>query len=152
MPLLLYEDAIYMHQARTYLVESLDWDGRIAYVRPVDVDYYTRASVGSSIRDLRPEEDKQSVVRNPQSVSREAKSEVSNPKSEITDLLRAWGDVSVVTQATGYRKIKRYTHETLGFGEIDLPEMTLETSGYWLIFGEALTERLYDAGHFAAAE
>lgn len=123
VPLLLYEEAIYMHLGQTYLVESLDWHGRIAYVRPVDVDYYTRASVGSSIRALR-----------------------SEAEQEAAGLLRAWGDVSVVTQATGYRKIKRYTFETLGFGEIDLPEMTLETSGYWLVFGEALTEQLYDAG------
>ncbi|MCP4425367.1 MAG: DEAD/DEAH box helicase [Chloroflexi bacterium] len=123
VPALLYEDAIYMHQARTFLVEMLDWDGRIAHVRPVEVDYYTRASIGASIRDLRPEEER-----------------------DAGGLMRAWGDVSVVTQATGYRKIKRYTFETLGFGNIDLPEMTLETSGYWLIIGEALTERLYEAG------
>lgn len=123
VPFLCYEGAIYMHQARTYLVERLDWDGRIAYVRPVEVDYYTRASVGSTIRELQPE-------------------------VEATDagLLRAWGDVTVVTQAAGFRKIKRYTHETLGFGEIDLPEMVLETSGYWLIFGENLAEQLFNAG------
>ncbi|RMD54046.1 MAG: DUF1998 domain-containing protein, partial [Candidatus Thermofonsia bacterium] len=114
---------IYMHQARTYLVEKMDWHGRIAYVRPVEVDYYTRASVGSTIRALEPEQE-----------------QVEN------NLLRAWGDVTIVTQAVSYRKIKRYTHETLGFGEIDLPEMTLETSGYWLIFGESLAERLFDAG------
>ncbi|MCA9973895.1 MAG: DEAD/DEAH box helicase, partial [Anaerolineales bacterium] len=123
VPLLLYEDAIYMHQARTYLVEALDWNGRIAHVRPVDVDYYTRASVGSSIRALRPAEE-----------------------ATGGGLLWGHGDVTVVTQATGYRKIKRYSHETLGFGDIDLPEMTLETSGYWLIFGEALSEELYDLG------
>jgi DEAD/DEAH box helicase domain-containing protein len=120
---MVYEGAIYMHQARTYLVERFDWDGRIAYARPVDVDYYTRASVGSSIRELRPE--------------------VEVPDGGI---LRSFGDVSVVTKATGYRKIKRYSHETLGFGEISLPEMVLETSGYWLVFSEELTEQLYEAG------
>lgn len=122
-PIMVYEDAIYMHQARTYLVESFDWDGRIAYARPVDVDYYTRASVGSSIRELRPE-----------------------TEAESGGILRAFGDVSVVTKATGYRKIKRYSHETLGFGEIVLPELVLETSGYWLIFSQELSEQLYDAG------
>ncbi len=121
--LLVYEGAIYMHHARTYLVESLDWDGRIANVRPVDVDYYTRASVGSSIRQL--------------NASQEAVS---------SGMMRAYGEVSVVTKATGFRKIKRYTHETLGFGEIDLPEMFLETSGYWLILSDELTEKLYDLG------
>ena len=123
VPLLAFEGAIYMHQARTYLVESLDWDGRLANVRPVNVDYYTRASVGSNIRSLIQEEE-----------------------AVEGDLLRAYGEVLVVTKATGYRKIKRYTHETLGFGEIELPEMELDTDGYWIIFGEELTNRLVAAG------
>ena len=122
-PIMVYEGAIYMHQARTYLVENLDWDGRVAYVRPTEVDYYTRASVGSTIRELIAEEE-----------------------AVDTGILHAFGDVSVVSKATGYRKIKRYSHETLGFGEINLPEMVLETSGYWLVMGEALAEKLYDAG------
>lgn len=123
VPFLLYEGAIYMHQAATFLVERLDWDGRLAMVRSVMVDYYTRASVGSHIRALRPQ-----------------------AETDESGLRRAWGEVTVVTQATGYRKIKRYTHETLGFGDIDLPEITLATDGYWLIFSETLAEELYDAG------
>ncbi|MCP4360097.1 MAG: DEAD/DEAH box helicase [Chloroflexi bacterium] len=122
-PVMVYEDAIYMHRARTYLVEALDWDGRIAYARPVEVDYYTRASIGSSIRELHPD--------------------VTQDSGGIQ---RAFGDVTVITKATGYRKIKRYSHETLGFGEINLPELVLETSGYWLIFSQELTEQLYEAG------
>lgn len=121
--LMAYEGAIYMHQAQTYLVERLDWEGRIAQVREVDVDYYTRASVGSEIRELMPAEEEKAV-----------------------DLYRAHGDVLVVTKATGYRKVKRYTHETLGFGEIDLPEIELDTQGYWLVIGEELTEKLYETG------
>jgi DEAD/DEAH box helicase domain-containing protein len=122
-PLLVHEGAIYMHQAATYLVEQLDWDGRIAQVRPVEVDYYTRAGLNSTIRRLAPE-------------------------SEIDErgLLRAHGEVTAVTQATGYRKIKRYSHETVGFGEIDLPPLELETTGYWLVFSEQLTEQLVSAG------
>ena len=123
VPFMVYEGAIYMHQARSYLVDALDWNGRIAYVRPVDVDYYTRANVGSSVRELRPE------------------------MEQLEDgLMRCFGEVTVVTQATGFRKIKRYTHETLGYGEIDLPELTLETTGYWLVFAESLAEKLYDLG------
>jgi DEAD/DEAH box helicase domain-containing protein len=123
VPFMAFEGAIYMHQARTYLVETLDWEARIADVRPLDVDYYTRSSVGSTIRRLAAEE-------------------------ELTesDLIRAYGDVLVVTRASGYRKIKRYSHETLGFGDIDLPEIELDTNGYWLVFGENLTERLISAG------
>jgi DEAD/DEAH box helicase domain-containing protein len=123
VPLLVYEGAIYMHQAQPYLVEELDWEGRIAYCRSVDVDYYTRSSIGSTIRALMPEDEKTAA-----------------------GLRVAHGDVSVVTKATGYRKIKRYSHETLGFGQIELPEIALETSGYWLIFSMELAEKLWDAG------
>ncbi|NKQ37533.1 MAG: DEAD/DEAH box helicase [Chloroflexi bacterium] len=125
-PVMVYEGAIYMHQARTYLVDELDWDGRMATVRSIEVDYYTRASVGSRIQELLPEEE-----------------------AAVGGLQRAYGDVTVVTKATGYRKIKRYSHETLGYGEIDLPELVLPTSGYWLIFSENLAETLYDAGILA---
>ena len=159
-----HEGAIYMHLAKTYLVEKLDWDGRIAYVRPVDVDYYTRASVGSTIRELITEEEtfltqsgKGATLQGGKVAELQGEREEKSAESAAADgyqsaneeengLLKAWGDVSIVSQATGYRRIKRYTHETLGFGEIDLPEMTLETMGYWLIFGEAMTEALYDAG------
>jgi DEAD/DEAH box helicase domain-containing protein len=121
--MLAYEGAIYMHQAQTYLVERLDWDGRLAEVRPVEVDYYTRAAIGSTIRRM----------------------EVVEERSE-GGLLIAHGETTVITQATGYRKVRRYTHETLGFGPIELPAMTLETTGYWLVFSEALTDRLQELG------
>ena len=51
--MMVHEGAIYSHQAQTYLVERLDWDGRLADVRPVDVDYFTWAASGSSIRPIR---------------------------------------------------------------------------------------------------
>jgi DEAD/DEAH box helicase domain-containing protein len=121
--LLVYEGAIYMHQAQSYLVDELDWEGRVAYCRRVEVDYYTRSSIGSTIRQLLPEDEKR-----------------------VNGMLVAHGDVSVITKATGYRKIKRYSHETLGFGLIDLPEITLETSGYWLVFSLQLAEKLWEAG------
>lgn len=123
VPLLAYEGAVYMHQGRTYLVEELDWENRLANVRPAAVDYYTRASVNSTIRRLAAEEE-----------------------AVDGDLLRAQGETLVVTRATGFRKIKQYSHETLGYGEIDLPEIELDTTGYWLVFGEALTESLIEAG------
>lgn len=119
-----YEGAVYMHQGNSYVVDRFDWEERLAIVQPELLDYYTRATVNSDIRELLPEEEDHSDPR----------------------LLRAYGDVMVVNKASGYRKIKRYSHETLGFGDIDLPPWTLDTSGYWTIFGEALAEELYEAG------
>ena len=121
--MMVHEGAIYSHQAQTYLVERLDWDGRLADVRPVDVDHFTWAASGSNIRRL------------------EAVAE-----REQGGLTVAFGEATIITQATGYRKVRRYTNETLGFGSIDLPALTLETTGYWLVFNEALTDRLYDLG------
>lgn len=118
-----YEGAIYMHQAQSYLVDRFDWDDRIAHTRPVDVDYYTRAIFGSIIRRLEAVDER-----------------------KRGGLTIAHGETTVVSQAAGYRKIRRYSNETLGFGDIDLPPLTLETTGYWLLFDEQLTNRLYDLG------
>lgn len=124
-PTFVHEGAIYIHQARTYLVENLDWAGRIAHVRPVLVDYYTKAVIGSTIRRLAAE-----------------------AEQSQSDLQWAYGEVEVISQATGYHKIKRYSHETIGYGQIDLPASELETTGYWLVFGPGLTEQLMTAGIF----
>jgi DEAD/DEAH box helicase domain-containing protein len=121
--LLIHEGAIYSHQGRTYLVDNLDWEGRVANVRPVEVDYYTRATISSTIRELRPEE------------------EIAEGR-----LSHAHGGVLVISRATGYRKVKRYSHETLGFGAIELPESALDTAGYWLVLGQELAAELVDAG------
>jgi DEAD/DEAH box helicase domain-containing protein len=122
-PHTLHEGAIYLHQAQSYLVEQLDWEGGIAYVRPISADYYTRATVASEIQRFSP-----------------------TTEEEVGEIYRAYGDVLVISRATSYRKIKRYSHETLGYGEINLPEMALDTQGYWLVFSQTLTEQLYDAG------
>lgn len=40
-PMLLHEEAIYIHEGIQYQVERLDFDDKKAYVRRVNVDYYT---------------------------------------------------------------------------------------------------------------
>ena len=118
-----HEDAIYLHAGKSYIVEEFDYTARVAHVRPIETDYYTYASVSSDIRAL-------------------------EPAQEVTEhgLLRAHGDLLIVTKATNYRKVRRYSHETLGIGKIDLPEWELDTTGYWLIFGEELSEKLFEMG------
>jgi DEAD/DEAH box helicase domain-containing protein len=60
--------------------------------------------------------------------------------------VRGYGEILVTTRATGYRKIKRYTHEVLAWAPIDLPEQEWRTIGYWLALSEKLTARLQEAG------
>ena len=56
-PLLIHEDAIYIHRGQQYQVEYLDWDDKKAYVTPVSVDYYTDAQLAVELKvldELRP--------------------------------------------------------------------------------------------------
>src|SRR6185437_8760000 len=51
-PLLIHEDAIYIHRGQQYQVEWLDWDDKKAYVTPVAVDYYTDAQLAVELKVL----------------------------------------------------------------------------------------------------
>jgi DEAD/DEAH box helicase domain-containing protein len=122
-PTLIHEGAVYLHGGATYVVESLDWKAGLARVQAAELDYYTRASATTDVRVLE-------VLRS----------------DEGTRAVRACGELLVTTRATGYRRIKRYTHEVLAWAPIDLPEQEWRTIGYWLALSEELTARLQDAG------
>jgi DEAD/DEAH box helicase domain-containing protein len=47
---------------------------------------------------------------------------------------RAYGEVSVTTLATMYKKIRFSTHENVGFGQINLPEQEMHTTAFWTEF------------------
>jgi DEAD/DEAH box helicase domain-containing protein len=108
-PILLHEGAVYIHEGRTFLVSKLDWEKAIADVEPTQVDYYTDAGEAVELDVL----------------------EVYDA-DEHRPARRAHGWVQVTAQSSSYRKVKRYTHETLGYGMIDLPPREFETSAYWL--------------------
>ena len=42
------------------------------------------------------------------------------------------GEVHVVSRVVGFKKIKFYTNENVGSGELDLPEQQMHTTSYWL--------------------
>ncbi len=51
-PLLIHDEAIYMHGGQQYHVDRLDWHEKKAYVRRVDVDYYTDANLAVDLKVL----------------------------------------------------------------------------------------------------
>ena len=116
--------AVYLHEGRQYIVERLDWDKRLAEVKAAaGLDYYTRASEEVTLEVLDVlDADEHGAAR------------------------KAHGPVMVTAQMTGYRKIKRYTHETLGLGQIDLPPRQFQTTAYWLWISPEVTEQLMEAG------
>jgi len=108
---MIHDEAIYIHESQQYHVDKMDWERRKAYVKQVDVDYYTDAEVKTDIKVL----------------------EVFEKTEQVNSQL-AHGEISVTTTPTVYKKIKFHTHENVGFGKIELPELELQTTSYmWKI-------------------
>jgi hypothetical protein len=53
-----------------------------------------------------------------------------------------WGEVSLVEKVLGYKKVKFYTHENAGYGDVRLPDLELHTTSCWLTLPEALVADL----------
>jgi len=106
---LVHEQAIYLHETVQYHVDKLDWHERKAYVRRVDADYYTYAN--------------RAVTLKPLDVFAEAPAPAGR---------RVHGEVMVASLVTLFKKLKFGTDENVGWGPIDLPELELQTTAYWL--------------------
>lgn len=112
-PMLLHEEAIYIHEGQQYQVEKLDFDDKKAYIRKVDVDYYTDASLAVELKviDVFREQQGQCIVKN-------------------------CGEVMVTSLVTMFKKVKLYTHENIGSGPVNLPELEMHTTSYWVSLPE----------------
>ena len=117
----LYEKAIYLHDARQYQVERFDYEGRKAYVRRVDSDYFTDAIDYTQVKELEEVE--------------------SSPAGGIKI---AHGDVRLNRQIVGFKKIKFYTMENVGAGNLSMPEQEMHTTAFWLHFPAEFLARFTD--------
>jgi len=121
----LHEKAIYLHGGQQHHVEHLDFKERKAFVKRVDVDYYTDAVRYTQVRVLE--------------IAEQAR--VSKPHREIP-AARAHGDVLVRSQVVGFKKIKFFTNENIGDGKLELPENEMHTTSYWITLERPLLESL----------
>jgi DEAD/DEAH box helicase domain-containing protein len=112
--------AIYIHQGQQYHVERLDFDKRKAYVKRVNVDYYTDAIRYTQVRVL----------------------EIAEEQSIPGPAARVHGDVLVRSQVIGFKKIKFFTNENVGSGKLELPENEMHTTAFWLTLGHSLLAEL----------
>ncbi|MEH6413951.1 DEAD/DEAH box helicase [Pseudomonas sp. CGJS7] len=106
--LTLYEGAIHMIQSVPYQVERLDWEGRKAFVVRTHVDYYTDSIDYTKLKVLE--------------------------RFDGVDAGRGdshHGEVHVVRRVAGYKKIRYYTHESIGYGPVNLPDQELHTTAVW---------------------
>ena len=122
-PLLLHEGAVYTHEGRAHIVSRLDWEQAVAEVEPAELDYYTNASESVDLEIL----------------------EVYDAEEALA-ARRAHGWVQITSQAASFRKVKLYTHETLGYGQIDLPPRQFETTAYWTWIAPETAARLEAEG------
>lgn len=131
--LTLYEGAIHMVQSVPYQVERLDWEGRKAYCTRTRVDYYTDAIDYTRLKEL-----------------------------ECFDGTKAGegsarhGEVHVVRRVSGYKKIRYYTHENIGYGPVNLPDQELHTTAVWwqlpqTVLDEAFRSRQHALDGFLGA-
>src|SRR5467141_2099121 len=114
-----HEKAIYIHGGQQHHVEHLDFKERKAYVKRVDVDYYTDAIRYAQVRPLEIAATLQSSAHS-----------------------HSQGDVLVRSQVVGFKKIKFFTHENIGDGKLDLPENEMHTTSYWITLERSLLESL----------
>ena len=106
---LVHERAIYMHESVQYYVDRLEWGERKAYVHRIDADHYTYANRAVTLKPL------------------DVFGESPAPGGR-----RVHGEVMVASLVTLFKKLKFGTDENVGWGPIDLPELELQTTAYWL--------------------
>jgi DEAD/DEAH box helicase domain-containing protein len=118
--------AIYLHGGQQYHVERLEFEQRKAYVKRVEVDYFTDAIRYTQIRPL----------------------DVAEEACIAGPAVRAHGDVQVRSQVVGFKKIKFFTLENVGSGKLELPENEMHTTAFWI----TLSQELLAALPFSIAE
>ncbi len=118
VPMLLHKYAIYMHEGTQYQVEELDFDDKKAYIRRVDVGYYTDADLTTSLKVLDEFE-----------------------RVDEGSMARARGEVLTSSIVTVFKKIAFDTHENLGWGPVTLPELEMQTTACWWVLPEHMEKR-----------
>lgn len=104
-----YPEAIYLHQAESYIVRRLDLPGRTARVERFEADYFTQPLLACDIRIA-----------------------AAQDEQDYRGGRRVFGAVVVRWQTTAFKKIKLYTLEMIGQTALQLPAQEIETTALWL--------------------
>jgi DEAD/DEAH box helicase domain-containing protein len=125
-PSTLHEKAIYIVEGELYQVERFDFHGRKAFVRRVECDYYTTAITYSKVTIL------EECVSEPPGLPGSQPSQLEPAEPSSLQALAHHGEVHVASRVVGFKKVKFYTNENVGSGELDLPEQQMHTTSYWM--------------------
>jgi DEAD/DEAH box helicase domain-containing protein len=108
----IYPKAIYLVESEPYEVQELRFredEEKVAYVKRVNVDYFTDAISAKGVWILQRLADR-----------------------EHPAYLAEQGEVLVAEKVVGFKKIKHGTLENVGSGEVDLPQQEMQTTAAWL--------------------
>lgn len=120
---LVHPQAIYIHDGATYFVDKLDLEESVAYLRPIEADYYTMPQARSTV----------SLVE-------------EKTQEPVAAGSKHFGELNITEEIYGFLKIQWSGNEMPGGGDLDLPPMELNTFGYWVELEEAAIARLRERG------
>jgi DEAD/DEAH box helicase domain-containing protein len=108
----IHPKAIYLIESVPYEVQELHFredEEKVAYVKRVDVDYFTDAVSAKGVWILRRLEGREHAA-----------------------YLAEHGEVLVAEKVVGFKKIKLGTMENVGSGEVELPQQEKQTTSAWI--------------------
>jgi len=105
-----YPGAIYLHDSVQYKSIDLDLEGKTAWVKEVDSNYYTEPHKPGNIDIL-----------------------MEHEQEEDKRIYRCFGDVRVSVLVSGYKMVQFNTHQNLGYeGLSQILESQMETEACWI--------------------
>jgi DEAD/DEAH box helicase domain-containing protein len=145
--------AVYLHEGQQYFVQELDLRRNTAALIPVALDYYTeplrQTEVGliALVESLAlPHPTLPGPAGHPPLPSPQGSGK-SRERVGIGEVCtKAYGEVLVTTQVTGFRKRSWTGGENLGEETLELPPSQLQTTAYWLSLSEATVAALSAEG------
>ena len=108
---LIYDDAVYIHRGRQYVVLKLDLEHRLCKVEEREVNYYTDAVVKTDIKVL-----------------------TEDTRGESAHFSWVLSDILVRSEAEKFKKLRFHSHENIGYGDIHLPPEEMQTRSLVLLF------------------
>ncbi len=110
---MVHPQAVYLHEAQQYYVQSLNLEAKRASLIPVGLDYYTEAIKEMEVQILSVQE-----------------------QTPLNGAQKGYGEMEVSAQVVGYKKLRWFSRENLGQEPLTMPPVRLQTTGYWLTIQE----------------
>ena len=120
---MVHPHAVYLHEGQQYFVQALNFETHAATLIPVALDYFTDPLRETTVALL---------------------AEIEH--ADVPGSVKAYGELQVTTQVTGFRKRMWFSGENIGEEPLDLPPSDLQTTGYWLALSQQTLETLRAAG------